>query len=301
MDATALAYEKLIGNFTQWADGNDDIRAALVLGSRARTADHPADEWADLDMTVITSSPDRLLNDVDWVSAVGVPVLHIIETTASGQDKEVRVLFEGGLDVDFAIVPYDKAQWIINNPLPPELAREIKNSLGRGLRALIDKEGLAGQLQNVLDHLPASPAPLPGEGEFSHNVNDFWYHALWTAKHLRRGELWWAKSGCDWRMKYLLGQMLEWHARAAHDDSRDTWFRGRFLEQWAEPRALEDLRNAFAHYDAPDIWRALLATMDVYRRLAVDTAEKWGYAYPKAGDAYVTRLVVSLSAGGSLV
>lgn len=297
MDTMAEGYETLIERFVEWAVHEDDIRMALVLGSRARTDDHPADEWADLDVMVITKNPDRLVSDADWVLRIGRPVLNFVENTASGQDQERRVLFEDGLDVDFAILPYEKMQWVVNNPIPPELARDLKNSLGRGLRVILDKEGLAASLQRVLINLPPQPAPLPTAEEFAHNLQDFWYHALWTAKHLRRGEFWWAKGGCDGALKHLLGQMLEWHARATRGEGHDVWFRGRFLEHWADPRAVAELHKVFAHYDEADLWRALLVTMDVFRWLAKETAERWDYAYPTHGDAEVTRMVTSLAAG----
>ncbi len=43
MDQTAVAYEQLIERFVKWAQTQPDIRAALVIGSRA-WADRPADE-----------------------------------------------------------------------------------------------------------------------------------------------------------------------------------------------------------------------------------------------------------------
>ena len=64
--------------------------------------------------------------------------------------------------------------------------------------------------------------------------------------------------------------MIEWHARAG---GHDTWFHGRFLEKWADPRAVKEMRDAFAHYDEADIWRALLASMDLFRWLDADQSE----------------------------
>ncbi len=92
-------------------------------------------------------------------------------------------------------------------------------------------------------------------------------------------------------MKRLLLQMMEWHAHATRSWDYDTWFQGRFLEEWADPRALAGLRDAFAHYDADDIRRALFATMDLFRWLAMETAERLGYPYPTVGDARATELV----------
>jgi aminoglycoside 6-adenylyltransferase len=91
--------------------------------------------------------------------------------------------------------------------------------------------------------------------------------------------------------------MLEWHARAVNGPGHDTWMRGRFLEEWADPRAVAQLPEVFAHYDRQDIARALRATMALFRRLAVETARRWGYAYPAAGEQFATELVETLLAG----
>jgi aminoglycoside 6-adenylyltransferase len=129
----------------------------------------------------------------------------------------------------------------------------------------------------------ASPFQQPSETVFLNAVNDFWYHTVWTAKHLRRGELWWAKSGCDDHLKGLLRQVLEWHTHAMHSSASDTWMRGRFLEEWADPRAVKELAKTFAHYDKRDITLALVKTMDLFRWLSKETADQWKYSYPVQG------------------
>jgi aminoglycoside 6-adenylyltransferase len=52
MDMVKLGYEKLAQSFVAWALDQDNIRAAIVIGSRARR-DHPADEFSDLDIMLI--------------------------------------------------------------------------------------------------------------------------------------------------------------------------------------------------------------------------------------------------------
>jgi len=89
-------------------------------------------------------------------------------------------------------------------------------------------------------------------------------------------------------MKRLLLNMMEWHARTTHGWNFDTWHRGRFLEEWANPQALEELHNVFAHYDEDDIARALFATMDLFHWLAIQTAERLSYPYPYTVDEHVT-------------
>lgn len=286
-EAMAIGYQALLTRLTQWARTQEDIRLALVVGSRARV-DHPADEYSDLDVVLVTTLPQRYLSTADWVADLGSVWLTFVEPTAQGGLEERRVLFEGGLDVDFTVMPYHLARAMAEGGLPRQLAAVVR----RGVRVLVDKEGIG-------ERLLASPAPAPTPrpptaAEFSEVVSDFWYHAVWTAKKLRRGELWVAKACCDGYMKRLLLRMIEWHARATRGWDLDTWHDGRFLERWADSRVPEALRAAFGRYDPDDLGRALVATADLFRWLAMETATSLGYPYPALADSRAMQTVATL-------
>ncbi len=185
--------------------------------------------------------------------------------------------------MDFALVP---VQALSKTP------DEFVNIARRGIRILFDKDRA---FTESVRHLPTTvcEAHLPSEHDFLELVNDFWDHDVWAAKKLGRGELWTAKMCCDSYMKRLLLRIIEWHARATKGIQYDTWHSGRFLEEWADPRALEGLRQSFAHYNAADVRRALLATMDLFRWMAEESAEKIEYDYPRLSDERATELVKS--------
>ena len=273
-------YEQLIEKFVKWAEGREDIRSAIIVGSRARV-DYPADEWADLDLLIVTSNPDQYIAKDDWIENMGSPLLTFIEPTSSGEDLERRVLYEGMIDVDFAIIPTEKAKLLRSGAdLPPQIKTNLANTFGRGARVIIDKDGLAATLNEVLSSLGPLVPQKPSEAEFRQVVNDFLYHTIFAFKHLRRGELWWAKMTTDCYMQQLLLHMIEWHARAIRGWTHDTWFRGRFLERWADPRVLKEMSHVFARYEEDDMDQALLASLDLFRWLATETAEKLAYDYP---------------------
>jgi aminoglycoside 6-adenylyltransferase len=95
-------------------------------------------------------------------------------------------------------------------------------------------------------------------------------------------------------MKDLLLQMTIWHAGATRGWTHDTWHRGRFFEEWADPRVVAGLHAAYAHYDAADIERALWATMDLFRWMARETTARLGYPYPGAAEERVVALVTTV-------
>jgi len=272
-------YEQLIIRSCEWAKDREDGRALFVIGSRARV-DHPADDWADLDLVVVTRTPEFNLSTTDWINALGKPMLTFIEPTATADEKERRVLFEDMLDADFAIIPSEKAKSWLHAAEKREDISQLSNVFGRGTRILLDKDQFITKLKAAATPAEKQAPKKPSQQEFQDVVNDFLYHAVFTAKHLRRGELWWTDLCLNCRLQDLMKTMIGWHALAKSDGKQDTWFRGRFLEEWAEPGLTDELRNTFAHYDKEDTRKALNASITLFSRIAKETAQKLGYSYP---------------------
>lgn len=270
--------------FVRWAEARDDVRAVFLVGSRART-DSPADAWSDVDLALVVDEPDRYLGDERWVEAFGKPVLTLLEPTAVGRAFERRVLYEGGLDVDIAVF---SPAWLEAAVEDPETASVI----ARGHRVLLDKIGLADLAARAAS--VEQPRRLPDDRGFRELAADFWYHALWAARKLARGEILMAKRSVDGYLKERLLILFTWHARAG-DPELDTWHEARFFERWANPRAVEALRDAYARYDADEVRRALLATMDAFERFERETAERLGFNPPPGRDP-VRALVVAVLA-----
>jgi aminoglycoside 6-adenylyltransferase len=256
--------EALIQAVVAWAGDRPDVHAVVLVGSRAREI-VPADEWSDVDLALVVDDPDRYLDDPDWAEAFGRPLLTFVEPTPFPGAFERRVLYEDGLDVDFSFFPPDWVRAAVTDPATAVV-------VNRGHRLFLDRMGareLLDQAAGVEDAGPSSAGQLAALGA------DFWYHALWAARKLQRGEVWIAKQACDCYLKSLLVRLLAWHTRA-RDPEVDTWHGGRFLERWADPPALEELRGAYATYDADGVARALEATMALFERLERECAENLG-------------------------
>jgi aminoglycoside 6-adenylyltransferase len=266
---------------TDWALGRPDIRAAFVVGSRART-DTPADRWSDLDIVLVVDDPGPYAQSAAWVSEFGTPVLTFFEETPVGQ-REGRVLYETGEDVDLPLFPLSALEQLEQSGAANEL-------LGRGYRLLVDEIGLDARLRNLAER--GSAPALPTQADFDQLAADFWYHALWAAKKLRRGEVFTAIGCLDGYLKARLVTLLAWHARAI-DPMVDTWHEGRFLERWADPGALSALENAFAHYDVRDVARALWETVDLFQAVEEETSRRLELASERDHD-YLRRLLAEV-------
>jgi aminoglycoside 6-adenylyltransferase len=255
-----------------WAKSRDDVHALLLVGSQART-ETPADELSDVDLVLFVSEPERYLREATWLRSFGEPLLTFVEPTAVGDFEERRVLFRDGLEVDFSVLPTRAA-----GELPPD----AEAALGHGFSVLHDELGLD------LEPRPATPAPPPSQAALDRVSNDFWYHLLWAAKKLRRGELLLAKQACDCYLTALLVELLRWRGEGA-------WHGYRFFERWAGEGIPEALQPTFARYDADDVAGVLRAKGELFGELEHDVAERFALTEPVDREEVLRRLEALLA------
>ncbi len=276
-------YGPFVERFRAWATREPAVRAALIVGSQART-DEPADEWSDLDLVIFHNAPEQLLGSAEWVGQFGEVVLTTVEPTAVLGSRERRVLYSDGKDVDFAIFPSSALAFVAQTP-------DGLAILARGYEVLLDKDALLPDRAALLGRLERDSPTLPSADQFQAVVADFWYHVPWAAKKLRRGELWTAKMVCDGYLKLLLLRMIEWQTVLRHGPGADVWHRGRFVDRWAEPEVHARLPGTFARYDRGDLARSLEETGRLFSDLAHEVARRGKWTYPEKAESVVHALV----------
>lgn len=242
-----------------WASREAPIRVVLVVGSQARDADHPADQWSDLDLVLFCTDFAPYLADQSWLHQFGTLWVCVPE---EGHDSELFAVYEGGCKADLYFMALEDLRGF---------------QYDRRYRVLIDKDGLAAQLPAPPD-APPRAAP-PAREPFEASINAFWYQAMQVAKFIRRRDLWRVKAHDHLLKKHLLA-MLEWHAQATQGPDLDTWYGGRFLRQWVNPDTWSELHRTYGAFGAAESWRALLASMALFHRLATETADRLNLAYP---------------------
>ena len=279
MRSSSDTYVQLERRWAEWALTQRTIQAVIIVGSQARS-DHPADEWSDLDLVVFASDATAYLRESAWLNSFGTMVA-AISNSFGQRDREWIALYADGCKLDVAFLSIDPVATPTLQAMLDGFPYPVV--LQRGVRTLIDKTGAATTL-----HLPAVTTPLPDQVEFTALINRLWLDAIKTAKFIRRHDLWRAKQLCDGEMKQHLLTLLEWQA-ALQEDRRDIWYDGRYLAEWADGEALADMPATFAAYEAADLQRALLATLDLARRLIRDVSDQLGDTYPTEADQFVTQ------------
>jgi len=263
-----MKYRLLEQQFTTWADSRPDILAVVAIGSRGRIQP-PPDEHSDLDLLMWTENARAYTGNDQWLNQFGTHVLAVFSHTDNGL-PEWEIIFADGAKLDVVII---QAQ---ASPLN-EILREFPHTdvLRRGFRVLLNKCG------DEVDasHWSFAAAIRPTQHQFDHRLKELLLEATRALKFAERGDLWRAKMLCDAVMKQHLLKMLEWQAVAKYGEELDVWYDGRFLEQWADAEAVQALPGTFASYEAPDIIRALHATISLSHGLAQDIAQRDGLTY----------------------
>lgn len=275
--------DKILSQVIEWAKREEPIRALILIGSRARN--NSTDELADFDISVFTETDDPYIQSDQWLSRIGKVWLYIPEKF-DRKDEIIPtrlVIFEDGVKVDFAFFGTHVLDELINS-----------DELNTGYRVLLDKDGITERLK------PPSFGKLkhnkPTEKEFVSLINEFWFEAYYVAKYLKRDELWLVKF-TDWNTKEFLLKMIEWHEQSKYNWDYETYYMGKGMKSWVSPVTWESLHQAFAHFDSGDGWSSLLATMNLFRRLAKETAEMLEFLYPQEVDRHIAGFIVKIGEG----
>lgn len=270
-------------NLTALAEEREDICALVAIGSQTR-ASEPADEYSDLDVIMVTAQPDAYLDSDERLSRIGGIMISFVEPTIGG-GRERRMLLEDSLDVDLIVLTPERFISMVDDHTADEI-------MSRGWAVLYDGIGVTARLeQSIASYIPYRTM---GEDEFINRVNDFWFHTVWAAKKLCRGELWTAKMCVDAYLKDHLLRVIELYHKCDCGDEYDVWHNGRMLEKWAREDVVSELGSCFCRYDAADAASALRNTAALFARLAAYCAQSTGWDYPAGAEKYAMEQMESL-------
>lgn len=275
---------EVIDEIKDWASQEEGIQALILVGSRARRDD---DELSDYDISVFCASYDTYAKDDQWLSQIGkVWVCLPLSIEQNSRTFPTRlVIFEGGVKVDFAFYTLDVLENLVNsNPLP--------EMYDNGYQVLLDKEGRTQKM--VKPSLSGYKKEKPSEKEFVDLIKEFWFEVYHVAKYLKREDLWSVKFRASGINHHLLLKMIEWNEQAKHNWNYSTYFLGGRMKSWVGPSTWEGLHGVFAHFDKEDSWKALKNTIELFRKLSIETAKLLDYEYPHDVDVNIDDFIQTL-------
>ena len=263
-------YKEIKEYIRRYAETDSAIKAVIAIGSSTRK-DVKADEYSDLDLIIVTEDTERWYTG-EYPKLLGEVSIAFIEPTL-GNGKEYRAIYDEDKDVDMIILT------------PEQFTEAVKNGIAgwvmnRGYEFLYDSAGFPELVREYVK--PSVSSPEISEEDFLNLTNDFYFHNIWAAKKLLRGELWPAKMCVDAYLKNHLLKMIELYCY--RKEGKDTWHDGRFIDRWADDWILEKLKGCFAHYEKSDIKEALIHTHELFKEVANGVADAYGYEYPQKAE-----------------
>ncbi|MBN2390046.1 MAG: aminoglycoside 6-adenylyltransferase [Anaerolineae bacterium] len=273
-----LQEDAILQNLIQWGTARDAVRTMILTSTRTSPHAH-TDAFSDYDVIVYMLDIYPWHVDDSWLEDFG-RVLVVYRDPIQveyGCEKFARITqYEDGLKIDFTVAPVEILPRIV-------AVGRLPDDLDVGYAVLIDKDGLTEHL------LPPTytayvPAP-PTEEHYLTRIEVFFHEATYVAKHLWRDDLMPVKYNLDYAMKHVgLRQMLEWWIETQHGWSVKPGAYGKGLKRWLPPDLWAELEATYVGADLDANWEAMLRTIALYRKVAVEVGNALGYAYPHEMD-----------------
>ena len=269
-----LTDNAVVRRLIRWGEQRASVRAMLLTSSRTNP-DAPVDIFSDYDVILVVTDISPLLEDDSWLEDLGKVLVVYGDPVRLefGLERFARIThYEDGTKIDYTVVPVELMRRIAEAPeLPPDL--------DVGYAVLLDKDHLTEGLKppTYSAYVPERPT----EREYQLVIEEFFSESLYVAKNLRRDELVFAKYNLDYVMKYKkLRRMLEWRIEMDHGWSLRTGAYGKGLKRHLSADTWSELERTYVGVEEEENWRALFATVELFRKVAVDVGEHLGYSYP---------------------
>jgi aminoglycoside 6-adenylyltransferase len=271
----------VLQRLTDWAAGDDQIRALVLESSRA-VAQAPIDALSDYDVTLVVRDMRPLMEDDAWLSAFGTPLITLSDPLPEWDaDSNIRmVLYEDHTKIDYILCTTEVAREIGEQQKLPEF-------LDWGYRALLDKDGLtaAWPAPTCTAYIPTRPT----EQAYHALVEEFWWESTYVAKNLWRDEMMFARYNLDVVMRHdLLLRLLEWRIEIERHWDWKPGVVGRGLKRALPPQTWAELAATWADGDVAECWSALFAMKTLFSRIAREVGAALGYIYPTNLDQRIT-------------
>jgi aminoglycoside 6-adenylyltransferase len=267
----------------EWAKKQATIRVMFLTSTRAGHG--PIDELSDYDVALFTYDSQPFMYDSSWMKEIGeVWVYQKCQFDYKDQAITTRlVVFDGGERIDFSFWNMKMLADFLRNGLPDEF--------NIGYQVIFDKDG-------VTKHLPEPTydgfrESKPTSDFFLKRIHDFWYNVYCMAKYLSRKDLFHVKF-IQSDMNQVLLQMIIWNMQSKNSWSLKTHSWGKKMESWVDEDIWRELHDIYSRFDVEDSWRGLFSTMNFYRKIAGESAQKLGYSYPDHVDRHISAFIMGL-------
>ncbi len=255
---------------------DERVRAVIMNGSRVNP-NAPKDFFQDYDVIYLVTEKESFLADPAWIKVFGALMILQLPDDMSDPPPEGKdyygylMQFADGNRIDLTLFPVSRVDHLNDDTLT---------------LTLLDKDGILPQFDppNDSGYLPAPPTTK----KYFDCTNEFWWCSPYVAKGLWRSEIVYAKHMLDLYVREQLNKMLVWYIGMHTDFRKSPGKMGKYFEYLLEPELWQILVNTYSDADYDHTWDALLAMGELFRRVAIAVAERFGFTYPEGEDQRVT-------------
>jgi len=259
------------------AKEDERIRAVIMNGSRVNP-NVKKDCFQDYDIIYVVNDIQSFTSNHNWIHRFGEIMIvqkpEEMSLVPADEDGKFPYLmqFMDGNRIDLTLVPVDLIDKFVG-----------QDSLSK---LLLDKD-------NCIEEFPPASdrdylIQKPTEKEFLDCCNEFWWCSTNVGKGLWREELSYAKGILEGPMRDMLIVMLEWHIGMETDFTVNTGKFGKHFEQYIEKGMWEQFKRTFSNAEYENIWESFFVMGDLFREVANEIANVYGYQYPQDDDDKVT-------------
>ncbi|SFG24088.1 aminoglycoside 6-adenylyltransferase [Sporolactobacillus nakayamae] len=259
---------------------DERIRAVIMNGSRTN-ADAPRDCFQDYDIVYVVRNVTSFTADHHWVDRFGKRIIMQMPDLMDigiGSDHVAKakfaylMLFEDGNRIDLTLMTLEKAkEWVNGDSLSI---------------ILLDKD------EQFLSVPPSDDRNYriipPSAKQFADCCNEFRWVSPYVAKGLWRGEIPYAKTMLEHYVRDMMLKMLSWHAGTRTDFTVSAGKCGKYLPRYVEKSVWQNYLLTYPDAEPEHIWQSLFQMGELFRTLAKQVAEHFGYTYAEAEDQRVS-------------
>lgn len=259
------------------AKEDERIRAVIMNGSRVNP-NVKKDCFQDFDIIYAVKDIRTFTSNHNWIHKFGeIMIVQMPEEMSlipADEDGKFPYLmqFMDGNRIDLTLVPVDLIKKFVG-----------QDSLSK---LLLDKD-------NCMEEFPPASdkdylIKKPTEKEFLGCCNEFWWCSTNVAKGLWREELSYAKGMLEGPVRDMFIVMLEWHIGMKTDFTVNAGKFGKHFEQYFEGEMWEQFKRTFSNAEYENIWESFFVMGNLFREVANEITNAYGYPYPQGDDDRVT-------------
>lgn len=255
---------------------DERIKAVLMMGSRANE-ECPKDRYQDYDILYLVEDVAPFYNNIAWIeekfgkpAVMQLPELNENPLLPPDNDGHFTYLclFEDGNRIDLSV---DDKPYIDD---------------GEPVVILLDKAGILPDIKVNPDYFHIT---RPTAGIYRDACNEFWWCLNNVAKGIARDELPYVMEMYNHYVRDMLNQMVEWYIGIHNDFQVSAGKMGKYFKKYLPESLYGMYAKTYSDSDYRHIWQAVFTACELFRVLALEVADFFGYTYNEKEDKNMTR------------